>query len=260
MFKSEALKSTLIKEMKRVLIFVSGFQIKTVRCLQGLFLSFGAPLTWMLIQWFMGRDPYSPEYFDAVLYWYLFCGSAVVWSGFGYYVGSSEEQFSTLAHKDSLTGLHNNRFFHQKLNEEFVRHRRSSLPLSLIHIDLDLFKRINDQYGHLMGDNVLKAVAKAMSSVCRDGELIFRVGGEEFCAILCECNREQAIIAANRFQQAIRAVRVKGPSVELRITASLGVVSTENTVPTEWDLFKAADNAMYKAKGLGRDRIAVSES
>ena len=234
--------------------------IKTRRALQGFILSWGSPLGWILIQLLLGRNPFSETYFDIYLYFYLSIATAIVFTGFGYFVGRSEEAYNSLSLKDALTGLYNNRFFHQRLHEEYARHRRSGLPLSLIHIDLDHFKRVNDSYGHQTGDQVLKVVSNAMLSVCRGGELVARVGGEEFCVILYSCSLEQAIQVAKRLQEAISSTDNAAPNGEIfSMTASLGVACTDTSMGTEWQLFSAADQAMYRAKRNGRDRIEIAK-
>lgn len=237
----------------------SRLHIKTRRAVQGFFLSWGSPLGWIVIQLMLGRNPFSEIYFDLYLYLYMSVATALVFTGFGYFVGRSEESYNSLSLKDGLTGLYNNRFFHQRLHEEFNRHQRSGLPLSLIHIDLDHFKRVNDTYGHQTGDVVLRAISAAMLSVCRGGELVARVGGEEFCIILFSCNLEQALQVAKRLQDEIKKTQTAAPEGEtVSMTASLGVACTDTTTGTEWQLYSAADHAMYRAKRNGRDRIEIA--
>lgn len=233
--------------------------IKTRRALQGFFLAWGSPLGWIIIQLLLDRNPFSEIYFDLYLYLYMSLASMLVFTSFGYFVGRSEEAYNSLSLKDGLTGLYNNRFFHQRLHEEFGRHQRSGLPLSLIHIDLDHFKSVNDTYGHQTGDEVLRAISAAMLSVCRGGELVARVGGEEFCVILYSCNLEQALQVASRLQEAIKATQTRPPSGDaFSMTASFGVSCTDTTTGTEWQLYSAADQAMYRAKRNGRDCIEIA--
>ena len=248
--------------MKKLLDLWSWYKnlhIKTRRALQGFLLSWGSPLGWVIIEVLLNRNPFSAEHFDIYLYTYMSVATAAVFTGFGYFVGRSEEVYNALSLKDGLTGLYNNRFFHQRLHEEFVRHQRSGLPLSLIHMDLDHFKRVNDTYGHQAGDEVLRTVSAAMLGVCRGGELLARVGGEEFCVILYSCNLEHALQVARRLQDAIKAAEVLASNGEaISMTASFGIACTNSTKGTEWQLYSAADQAMYRAKRNGRDRVEVA--
>lgn len=229
--------------------------ITTVRAIQGAVLATGAPIGWFCLQWIVGRDPFASPYNDSLVYWYMLLASVFIFGCFGFYVGSREEKLNTLAFQDSLTGLPNTRFFHQRLHEDFSRHLRTGGPLSLIHIDIDHFKWVNDKHGHRVGDKLLIAVARTLSEHTREGEVIARVGGEEFCVILFECDRKKAILAANRLRNALKANPMKTGKTKLAITASFGVASTEHMRRTAWELYIAADKAMYLAKKNGRDCI-----
>lgn len=229
-----------------------------LRALQALFLSLLSPFGWLIIRLLAGNSLMGELTINAGIYWYLLLGTAGAFALFGFYVGSSEERLEGLTIRDPMTGLYNNRFFHARLPEEFARSQRHKQSLSLILADLDHFKSINDKYGHQTGDVVLKAVSEVMQQSARKDEFVARVGGEEFCIILIDCGEKQAVLAAERFLAAIRALRVELPSGEsVSVSASLGVVSSETTDGSEWHLYAVADAAMYRAKKNGRDQIAI---
>jgi two-component system cell cycle response regulator len=169
------------------------------------------------------------------------------------------EDARQLASTDSLTGLLNRRAFLDALERERARADRHDYPLSLLLLDVDHFKRVNDQHGHAAGDVVLRGVAEALLQVARRSDYVGRWGGEEFVLALPQTGPAGALVAAERVRRAVQKARHALPEGgEIRVTASLGVVSAE----APWNvatLVGAADDAMYLAKGRGRDRVeAVS--
>ncbi len=139
---------------------------------------------------------------------------------------------------------------------EFSLAQRRLQPLSVIVIDFDHFKRINDDYGHLAGDRVLKTICNAIADSCRAGETLARVGGEEFCVVLSQCDKPRAFIVAERIRQAIKAARtpLEGQD-DIRMTASLGVACSSDYTDNQLELYRAADSDMYRAKQQGRSRV-----
>jgi len=171
-------------------------------------------------------------------------------------------QLEELSFIDRLTGVANRRRFEDVLTVEWNRARRLGLPLSLLVIDIDHFKRLNDRYGHLRGDACLINTARALSGcIRRSGELIARYGGEEFVAVLPNLDLEQARVVAERMRRAIEALSiVHEDAPETRMTVSIGIASTRSAgVREESDLFALADRALYQAKSRGRNRVEVSE-
>jgi len=165
-----------------------------------------------------------------------------------------------LAHTDPLTGLHNRRFFMQRLNEEIERVRRHGSSLSVLLCDLDHFKKVNDTYGHDMGDHVLKSVADASMKVKRITDVAARIGGEEFALLLPETDQNGAMHMANRLRAAIEAVstlRIQASSVA--VTASVGVASVSQTSRDVDNILRNADEALYKAKHLGRNKVCYAD-
>ncbi|MFG1925313.1 GGDEF domain-containing protein [Cryptosporangium sp. NPDC048952] len=160
-----------------------------------------------------------------------------------------------LAITDPLTGLSNRRYFEQSLATEVVRARRNKRPLSLVVLDLDHFKQINDRYGHPAGDAALIQVGTLLQVITRDSDVVARYGGEEFVWLLPDTDEEGAAAMAERLRVTLAAHPVALPSGDpLWITGSLGVASAQGTVDA-MVLTASADEAMYRAKSAGRNRV-----
>lgn len=173
-------------------------------------------------------------------------------------VKQANEKLERLANTDSLTGLPNRRRFMEVLDGEIERAGRYERDLSIVLADLDHFKRVNDNWGHLVGDDVLRATARALHSVCRDVDLAGRVGGEELALILPETSREGAESVAERLRRRIAALRHEAPDGEIfEVTASLGVAWLDDDVSSREDLLRAADRALYRAKDGGRNQVVL---
>lgn len=156
---------------------------------------------------------------------------------------------------DSLTGLYNNRFFRVQLETEMARTRRTGLSCCLLMIDLDNFKMINDNRGHLEGDRFLTQVAQTFSQCVRAVDIVCRYGGDEFVAILPSTRLFVAIRIANRFKNAIREIP---GATGYNVSASIGIA--EFTLSSPWDaneFIQAADSAMYEAKSKGGNQISI---
>jgi diguanylate cyclase (GGDEF)-like protein len=159
------------------------------------------------------------------------------------------ERLARDASTDSLTGIANRRVFHERLSAEVARAHRYQHTLALVLLDLDHFKAINDLHGHQAGDRVLVMFAELLSALTRDGELVARIGGEEFAWLLPETDRQGAHAAAERIRQAIETTQL--PEV-VAVTLSAGVCSSENA-PDADTLVRNADRALYWAKESGRN-------
>jgi diguanylate cyclase (GGDEF)-like protein len=162
---------------------------------------------------------------------------------------------------DPLTGLLNRREFNKRLTVEWIRYRRHKRPLSLIMVDIDYFKKVNDNHGHGCGDIVLQELAKVMSQQQRRHDILCRFGGEEFVIVLPETGLDAAFSVAEslRLRVAEHLFRCGDTVVEVKI--SLGVAGTLEQKPIhEDDLIKLADLALYKAKEGGRNRSAVVDA
>jgi diguanylate cyclase (GGDEF)-like protein len=162
---------------------------------------------------------------------------------------------------DPLTGLYNRRFLWEFLRREWVRAKRRGLPLAVIMLDLDHFKRINDAFGHQAGDYVLVAVAGLLRNQVRSSDIVCRYGGEEFALVLPEASRESVRLRAENIRLAIRRLDLKHQDAALgRVTASLGIALFPDHADSPDTLVTAADAALYAAKGAGRDRARFSRA
>jgi diguanylate cyclase (GGDEF)-like protein len=163
------------------------------------------------------------------------------------------EQLQRSALTDGLTGVANRRAFDVALTRELALAGRTDASLAVIILDLDKFKSLNDTYGHLAGDDVLRGVGAALRSCTRQGDLVARYGGEEFVLLLPGATEEDAIAAARRVRGVLRGV--DGPRT---ITASLGIAGWPAHGATGPELLAAADQALYAAKTGGRDQARVA--
>jgi diguanylate cyclase (GGDEF)-like protein len=168
------------------------------------------------------------------------------------------EGYAMTAAIDSLSGTFNRRHFHVRLEEELQRARRHSLSLGFLMIDIDDFKSINDTYGHLAGDTVIRDVADILRRSVRVFDVCARFGGEEFAIIMPGSAVESAAIVAERIRERIEAYRPLEPGLEqLAITVSIGLaVSTPEMTPR--DLIARADHALYQAKRAGKNRVRIA--
>jgi two-component system cell cycle response regulator len=171
----------------------------------------------------------------------------------------AERQLIQLATIDPLTGLMNRGAFDQALEREFERAARYGRPLSLLLIDLDHFKRVNDTWGHPVGDRVLSQAAHAIRGCLRNADLAGRHGGEEFAIILSETAADGAAIAGERVRHAISALVMAVGDDPVRITASVGVVTWSPLFASAAELVAAADQALYAAKNSGRNRTVITQ-
>jgi diguanylate cyclase (GGDEF)-like protein len=167
-------------------------------------------------------------------------------------------ELDRMARTDPLTGVLNRRAFEAEFGREIARAHRSRAPLAILLLDLDHFKNINDAYGHAIGDTVLSEVAHLLQRALRRADLVARLGGEEFAALLPDTDRRQAAVTAERLRAAVELMRVPAGIDGLRITASFGVTAWQGDADT-WDqLLRRVDIAMYQAKEAGRDCIRVA--
>jgi len=162
---------------------------------------------------------------------------------------------------DGLTGVFNRAAFDERLQMEFTGADRYHRPLSLLMVDIDFFKSVNDTHGHQTGDDVLQAVARLLDDVVREGDVLTRYGGEEFAIILPETDVDSAAALAERLRQAVEDTpMVSGLSGGISLTVSIGCASRSPRTAKPQDLIRAADSALYAAKRSGRNRVVSSES
>jgi diguanylate cyclase (GGDEF)-like protein len=163
-----------------------------------------------------------------------------------------KDALEEMVNNDSLTGIYNRRFFTEFLRNEIIRSERYKKVFSLIMLDIDFFKKINDTYGHDVGDIVLKELSGLVTKCIRKSDMFARVGGEEFAIIATETDLENAVQLAEKIR---RKVEESVLAKDLKVTISLGVSQYTNKDDNN-TIYKRADNALYKAKGEGRNRVA----
>jgi len=166
------------------------------------------------------------------------------------------EEIYRLTILDGLTQINNKRFLTEFLDREVVRSQRHDRPLSVLMLDLDKFKTINDTFGHLCGDFILREFADVIRETVRKEDLFARSGGEEFCLVLVETDREGAIGVAERIREMVAAHKFQFESTPVDLTISIGVATTSgdmNMTPSA--LLSAADENLYTAKRQGRNRV-----
>lgn len=231
--------------------------LPALRALYGVALALMLPIGWVLIQWIAGRNPFSPETFDGLFYTYTILINGAICASIGFFIGKREQTMTDLALSDSLTGLYNKRYFQNRLDQEFERFQRYGTPMSLVQIDLDHFKHVNDTWGHQAGDAVLKAVSKVVSDNLRTGEIAARVGGEELCIIVCNSKAQAAFQLAERLRRAVKELEVDWQGTPIHVSASFGIADAEPDILTKWQLYERADQALYQAKKHGRDLTMI---
>ncbi len=169
-----------------------------------------------------------------------------------------ESQLRSAALTDPLTGLGNRRAFFERSEAALTHNRRHGRPTAVIVFDLDRFKEINDRHGHPVGDMVIQTFAETATGRLRAGDLVARLGGEEFAAMLPDTTDTQARAVAEDISHAFEAAVAALSPAGLRCTASAGVAATLATSSLE-ELLTAADRALYQAKGQGGDLVCLGE-
>ena len=173
-----------------------------------------------------------------------------------------ESELERLAATDPLTNLYNRRRFYELAQREFDRAVRYQRPFTVLMLDLDHFKGVNDAHGHAVGDQVLALVSALIQKTLREVDVIGRYGGEEFCVVLTESDAEQGRLAGERVRRAVRRGSFETAAGKLRMTVSIGLASLGATAlaGTLDQLLDEADQALYRAKRAGRDRVETSVS
>lgn len=161
----------------------------------------------------------------------------------------------TLAITDGLTHLYTHRYFQMRLNDEFRRAIRYKREFSLIIFDVDFFKKINDQYGHAAGDDVLIEITKILNRSLRNSDIASRHGGDEFSLILPETIKARAVEVAERIRKSVEKTEFKHGNKKIKVTISMGVSAVKPSYNDKKQLYKKADMCLYKAKESGRNRV-----
>ena len=163
-----------------------------------------------------------------------------------------------LAAIDPLTGAHNRRSFLEQAESEWERSRRYEHPLSVLMIDIDHFKLINDTYGHDIGDVTLQVLTRACMKILRENDVFGRLGGEEFAALLVETDEDRALQVAERLRREIAELRVSHADLSFFVQISIGAATLLENDDRVEIMLKKADQALYKAKCLGRNRVVAA--
>ncbi len=172
---------------------------------------------------------------------------------------SYHEEVYQLATHDALTELYNRRHFLDLLDKEIARAERHRRPLALGILDVDLFKRINDDYGHIAGDGVLRQIAEILREHVRGEDVAARIGGEEFAILLPEVSPVAALAFAERLREAIAVASFAPGGQPQQMTVSIGLADLAPSRHTRSALLRAADEALYAAKDAGRNRVCRAE-
>ncbi len=174
-------------------------------------------------------------------------------------IQKANERLELLAITDGLTGLFNHRHFRTRLESEFERARRYSSPLACMIFDIDNFKKINDTFGHLQGDRILKDLASRVMHVTRRTDIVARYGGEEFAVIMPQTAIEGAKAQAERLLEEVRSKEYQGMPPGYPVTVSIGVTVLDHDAMLDCEaLIRAADSALYEAKNNGKNRVVVA--
>jgi diguanylate cyclase (GGDEF)-like protein len=174
-------------------------------------------------------------------------------------IQKANQRLEYLATTDGLTGLFNHRYFTQHLENEFIRAVRYNLPLSCIMFDLDDFKNVNDAFGHLSGDAVLRQVAGRLREAARQNDIVARYGGEEFAMILPQTGHDGAVTKAEQVLDMLRSEPYEGLPPDLTVTTSVGVGVLDRDAMSSYQyLLRATDEALYEAKRSGKNRVVLA--
>jgi diguanylate cyclase (GGDEF)-like protein len=171
----------------------------------------------------------------------------------------AHDRLQRLAALDPLTGVYNRRFGLVRLHEEFGRAVRANTPVGILMLDIDHFKAVNDTYGHLVGDRVLRSICAIARSSLREGDVLLRYGGEEFLAVLPAASAEDLRLVGERLRRAVEDSALSDGAKTVRVTVSVGGAAyPSQTVESEEVLIRLADEALYRAKDSGRNRVEIS--
>lgn len=175
-----------------------------------------------------------------------------------YELYQSEQRLSALSQKDPLTGAYNRRYFDEQARVECARAHRYGQPLSVLMLDLDKFKRVNDTHGHAAGDEVLKTVVRIGIKTLRKSDVLARYGGEEFVILLPHAGIVEAKMLADRLRKAIEDTIIPFDTLLLRATVSIGASTLAEHESEIGIMLARADQALYAAKGNGRNRVEIT--
>ena len=244
----------------------------------GAMLGFGAPLGSLLLRGFLENGFNKHWFFEELthhlfFYGYMILATPIVFAIFGYGMGflldklalqkQSLEMINAALESqsitDDVTGLYNHRYLMEVLDKELERAKRYHRTLSAMMLDIDNFKKVNDQYGHLVGDRVLREFAYLLKKNVRQIDTLSRYGGDEFFIILPESTAEIAQLVAERIQRSVRDYPFNQPDHLLPLTVSIGISSLQDSKDIgRTELIERTDQALLKAKSLGKNEYFVN--
>jgi diguanylate cyclase (GGDEF)-like protein len=228
------------------------------RIIQSVSLAVVVDAVFVLVEIAAGLNPVADFKLHPWIYSYIYFGTIIVFGFFGYLIGTREDMLRDMAMTDGLTGLYNSRHLWTRIHDEFALAKRHETPLSILILDLDEFKSVNDSYGHPVGDHFLELMGRTINSIIRQGETGARVGGEEFAVLLPQATAQEAAVVAERIRKAIEGERMKVDNGEIGITASAGVACTVgNEAHSAEGIYQLADHALLQAKRTGRNRVVT---
>lgn len=176
-------------------------------------------------------------------------------------INDLQEKLREQANRDSLTGLFNRRYLEGTLERELSRCKREAAPLTMLLLDIDHFKLVNDTYGHPAGDEVLRVIARALQESARTEDIVCRYGGEEFLLVLPKMSLAVARSRATRLLEMFRGTTIAFEDSRIPVTASIGIATVPEHATSVENLIRCADQALYRAKSMGRDRaVAFNEA
>jgi diguanylate cyclase (GGDEF)-like protein len=230
--------------------------------LDGAILALGAPLGLGIVRSLASRAPFPSWLWrdfgnEAWTYGYVALSTMVAFSAFGFALGRQADRLSELSETDPLTGLRNRRRFQRRLEKEFERAKRYGIPLSLLLIDVDGLKDVNDRYGHRAGDAALRKAAEAIRETARNTDIGARWGGDEFALLAPSTERDDAVRLAERVRNITALGLPQGGLPATTVSVGLATFDPERPLAAAEDLVRAADVALYLAKTSGRNRVTA---
>lgn len=215
----------------------------------------GAPIgLWLCLRLL---QPSDTEALLRAIYAYTTVATTLVFSVFGVLAGRMMSRLRSASTHDLLTGLANRRLLLGQLPGLLAISRRRGDPLCLLMLDLDHFKRVNDTYGHAVGDQTLSALARSIERDVRLGDLVARFGGEEFVVVCPNTDEQAGVLIAERIRESIASLSEADLGFDGVQTVSIGLAVSSKAVDSPADLLERADQALYEAKSSGRDRVCV---
>jgi len=226
-----------------------------LRSLQGVVLALLGPLIWLCINYINQNVLNGLISTETLLLYYLTVGTVIVFACFGFYLGHQESQAHQRALIDPLTHLYNVRYFRQRLDELISEHTRENTALYIAIFDIDHFKKVNDTYGHSVGDKVLEALAIKVKTLIRSYDCVARVGGEEFAILYSTYQPFDIAKSCERILHEVEQLEIEiGDYNTIHITISLGLTDYRDDDSKD-SFYARADKTMYQAKLAGRNQV-----